>query len=91
MLEIEVEGIPCLFDDAALNDFEMLEHLANFKKGDVTHMVPFALGIFGEEQLDNIKSQLRSDDGVVKITDMGRFIGEAMEKASEAKKAESKN
>lgn len=90
MVNIEVRGIPCVFNDGALDDFEMLEKLEQMENGNVTAMVGFARGIFGEEQLDNIKSQLRGDDGICRLSDVGEFIGECMQAASEAKRVEPK-
>lgn len=90
MIDIEVKGIPCVFNDDALNDFDMLEHLAALKQGDITELVPFAKGIFGEEQLENIKSQLRDDLGICRLTDMDEFINEAMQTAASARKADPK-
>ena len=91
MLEIEVRGIPCLFNENALDDFEMLEKLEQMESGNITAMVGFARGIFGEEQLDNIKTQLRGEDGICKLSDVSDFIGECMQAAAEKKKVELKN
>lgn len=91
MIDIEVRGIPCVFNDGALDDFEMLELLASMEAGNVTALVGFAKGVFGDEQLDNIKSQLRGPDGVCRLTDMNDFISEAMQAAAGAKKADPKN
>lgn len=91
MIEIEVRGIPCVFNDEALNDFEMLETLAKMQEGDIVAIVAFAKGIFGEEQLDNVKSQLRGDDGKVSLVDMNGFINESIMEAARAKKADAKN
>lgn len=91
MINIEVRGIPCAFNDDALDDFEMLEKLEQMENGNIVAMVSFAKGIFGEEQLDNIKTQLRGDDGVCRLSDVSEFIGEAMQAASNAKRVELKN
>lgn len=91
MIDIEVRGIPCVFNDGALDDFEMLEKLEQMERGNVTAMVSFARGIFGEEQLDNIKTQLRGEDGICRLSDMSEFVGECMQAASDAKRVEPKN
>lgn len=91
MINIEVRGIPCVFNDDALDDFEMLEKLEAMESGNVTAMVSFARGIFGSEQLDNIKTQLRGDDGICRLSDMGDFIGECMQAASDEKMVDLKN
>lgn len=87
MLDIEVRGIPCVFNEDALDDFEMLEKLALMEGGNVTAMVGFAHGIFGEEQMDNIKSQLRGEDGICRLSDVSEFIGECLQAAAARKKA----
>lgn len=91
MIDIEVRGIPCVFNDGALDDFEMLEKLEQMDNGNIIAMVSFARGIFGEEQLENIKSKLRGEDGVCKLSDMSDFVGECMQAASAAKRVEPKN
>lgn len=91
MIDILVRGIPCVFNDDALDDFEMLEKLEQMENGNVTAMVSFARGIFGEEQLDNIKTQLRGEDGICRLSDVSDFIGECMQAAASAKKVEAKN
>lgn len=91
MLDICVQGIPCVFNDTALDDFDMLEKLEQMEQGNITALVGFAKGIFGEEQLGNIKDQLRGDDGVCHLSDMNGFISQCIVAASEAKKAEAKN
>lgn len=91
MIDIEVQGIPCVFDEQALNDFDMLEKLSDMSNGDVTAMVGFARGIFGIEQLDNIKSQLRDEDGICRLDAMAKFVSDAIVAASKAQKAEPKN
>lgn len=91
MINIEVRGIPCVFNEDALDDFEMLEKLEQMENGNVTAMVGFARGVFGEEQLDNIKTQLKGSDGICRLSDMSDFIGECMQAASDANKVELKN
>lgn len=91
MIDIEVRGIPCLFNDEALDDFEMLEKLEAMERGNVTAMVAFARGLFGDEQLDNIKTQLRGEDGVCRLSEISEFIGECLEAAARRKKADPKN
>ena len=91
MIDIEVMCIPCEFNEAALDDFDMLEKLNDMESGNLTAMVAFARGIFGEEQLENIKSKLKGDDGICHLTDMAMFINKAMTEAAKAKKAEPKN
>lgn len=91
MVDIIVQGIPCVFNDKALDDFDMLEKLDDMGNGNVTAMVGFARGIFGSEQLDNIKSQLRGDDGICRLEDMAAFINASIVEASKARKAEPKN
>lgn len=91
MIEIEVRGIPCVFNDTVLDDFETLELLVDMERGDVSAMVGFARRIFGEEQLDNVKSQLRGEDGVCRLTTMFPFIRECIDAAAKAKKSEAKN
>lgn len=91
MIDIEVRGIPCLFNETALDDFEMLEKMEAMENGNVTAMVSFARGIFGQEQLDNIKTQLRDENGICRLSDMSDFIGECIEAASKANKVEAKN
>lgn len=91
MIDIEVRGIPCVFNDDALDDFEMLEKIEQMESGNVTALVSFAKGIFGEEQLDNIKSQLRGEDGICRLTTMNAFVSECMNAVAKAKRAEAKN
>lgn len=91
MIDIEVRGIPCLFNDEALDDFEMLEKLEAMERGNVTAMVAFARGLFGDEQLDNIKTQLRGEDGICRLSEISEFIGECLEAAAGRKKADPKN
>lgn len=91
MIDIEVRGIPCLFNENALDDFEMLEKLEQMESGNIIAMVSFARGIFGEEQLENIKTQLRGDDGVCRLSDVSDFIGECMQAAAEARRVDLKN
>lgn len=91
MICIEVMGIPCEFNEDALDDFDMLEHMEAMENGNATALVSFARGIFGEEQLSNIKSQLKGDDGICHLATMTEFIGEAMNEAAKSKRAELKN
>ena len=91
MIDITVQGVPCVFNDQALDDFDMLEKLADMDNGNVTAMVGFARGIFGKEQLENIKSQLRGEDGICHLEDIASFINESIVEASRAKMAEPKN
>lgn len=91
MIDITVQGIPCEFNETALDDFDMLENLASMEQGNITALVAFAKGIFGEEQLENIKKSIRRDDGVCHLSDMNNFIGQAMAEAARVKKAEPKN
>lgn len=90
MVEIEVNGIPCLFNEEALDDFDVLEHLAKLENGNLIALVPFARALFGDEQLDNIKSQLRDESGICKRSAMEQFVTEALNQASKAKKVEPK-
>lgn len=90
MIDITVQGIPCEFNETALDDFDMLENLASMEQGNITALVSFAKGIFGEEQLENIKKSIRRDDGVCHLSDMNNFIGQAMAEAARVKKAEAK-
>lgn len=80
-----------MFNDGALDDFEMLEKLEQMENGNVIAIVGFAKGIFGEEQLDNIKTQLRGEDGVCRLSDVSDFIGECLQEAAKAKKVDPKN
>ena len=91
MIDIEVQGIPCVFNDEALSDFEMLEKLAALKDGDITALVAFSRGIFGMEQFDNIKESLRDENGVVQLLDVNNFVNQAVMAAAEVKRANEKN
>lgn len=91
MIDINVQGVPCVFNDQALDDFDMLENLAAMEQGNITAMVSFAKGIFGEEQLANIKDSIRREDGICHLTDMSAFISESVVAASKAKRVEPKN
>lgn len=91
MISIEVNGVPCVFNDAALNDFDMLELLEKFESGNRIALVGLARGFFGDEQLENIKSQIRNDDGVCEITAIEEFVSESLHQAAIAKKADVKN
>ena len=91
MIDITVQGIPCEFNDNALDDFEMLEKMALMEQGSITALVDFAKGIFGEEQLCNIKDSLRDDGGICRLTAMSGFINQAIVEASKAKRVEPKN
>lgn len=90
MIDIEVRGIPCVFNDGALDDFEMLEKIEQMESGNITALVSFAKGIFGEEQLGNIKSQLRDADGVCRLTEMNDFISECMNEVARIRRGEVK-
>lgn len=91
MINIEVQGIPCEFNDLALNDFEMLEQLAAMKDGDITALVAVSRGIFGEEQLANIKNSLRDESGIVTLEAVNEFVYQAIMAAAAAKRGEVKN
>ena len=91
MIDIEVQGIPCVFNDEALSDFEMLEKLAALKDGDITALVAFSCGIFGMEQFGNIKESLRDENGVVQLLDVNNFVNQAVMAAAEVKRANEKN
>lgn len=91
MIDITVQGVPCVFNDQALDDFDMLENLAAMEQGNIIAMVAFAKGIFGDEQLENIKDSIRREDGICHLTDMSAFISESVVAASKAKRVEPKN
>lgn len=91
MIDIEVKGIPCVFNEDAMDDFEVLKHLAKLESGNLIALVPFATALFGEEQLENITTQLRDENGVCKRTVMEEFVTEALNQATKKKQAEPKN
>lgn len=80
-----------MFNENVLDDFEMLEKLEQMENGNVVAMVGFAKAIFGDEQLENIKTQIRGEDGICKLSDMSDFIGECMQAAATAKRVDIKN
>lgn len=91
MINIEVRGIPCVFNDDAMDDFDMLEYMERMTNGDVIALVPFAKGVFGEEQMANIKDSLRGESGVCKLSDMSAFVNECVQEAANVKRASAKN
>lgn len=90
-IDITVQGIPCVFDKDALDDFEVLDKLAQLKDEDVTVVPYIGRAIFGDEQLSNIMSQLRDVDGRIRSSVMVPFIMQSLDEASKQVRVEAKN
>lgn len=91
MIDIEVRGIPCVFNEDALADFETLENLADMQDGNSTAMVRIGRRLFGDEQLVNIRESLRGEGGFCHIREMEAFISECIVEAAKVKRSEAKN
>lgn len=93
MVDIEVMGIPCAFDDECMDDIELLEVVAEIDGGDMLKLPLFFKAVYGEEQYENIKRSIKREDpdGRVRITTMWDFYKQSMDAAAEAKKADAKN
>lgn len=91
MINVEVMGIPCVFHEEPVNDFELLEVIAEIEGGNVLKLPQYFTTVFGEEQAANIKESLRGEDGVCRITDMYAFYQASLDAAANAKKADAKN
>lgn len=91
MISIEVRGIPCVMDEAPLDNIEVLEVIAEIEEGNIFKVPEFFKVTFGEEQYANIKKSLKGEDGICHTNDIFEFYRECIEAAAKAKKAEAKN
>lgn len=90
MINVEIQGVPCVFNEDPVDDFELLEVLAEIEEGNILKLPQFFIAVFGEEQFANIKESLRGDDGVCRLTDMASFYRETMSAVASAKRADAK-
>lgn len=90
-IEINVSGIPCVFDNSALDDWKVLKLVARMQDNDVAAIVAFAERVFGAEQLENIEGQLADESGVCKASAMTQFVMDAMQAAAAEQNGSAKN
>lgn len=91
MVEVQIDGIPCCFEKDVLDDIEMVENVLKLQQGNATVVVPIALSLYGAEQYDNIKSQLRDESGRCRLSAISDFVSKTLIEVGKANRSELKN
>lgn len=63
----------------ALDDYDLLEDLTAFDKGDVSRLAAILNQFLGEEQHELAKDAVRGENGRVKASDMAAFFYELVQ------------
>lgn len=71
--------------DEKLDDYELLELLAEIDSGNNTLIIKVAPYLLGKEQTDKLKEHIRGENGVVSATKMFEAIGEILTGSKEGK------
>lgn len=82
-IKVCIRGIDILILESNLNDFELMELLADAADNDVTVIAKFCRKMFGEEQWNEIKEKLREqNNGRLPIVDTWNFVQDALAAAT---------
>lgn len=77
-MRINVRGLDVEVHEEILNDWDMLERLADADKGDISALIGFFKALFGDEQWTGIKARLREMWGGLPVDKVLSFATEAM-------------
>lgn len=88
MAEIKTKsGFKAKVLDDAMDNWDLLEALRAIDRGEAGAIVDVAPLLLGEEQVDKLKKHLRSEDGVLRASDMVNEINEILQGVKEVKKS----
>lgn len=78
-------GFEYELDEAALDDYELLEDLCELDEGDISKTISVLNRLLGKEQKDRLKEYLRSKNGRVPASKMMNEMGEIFNSVKEGK------
>lgn len=78
-------GFEYELDEAALDDYELLEDLCELDEGDISKTISVLNRLLGKEQKDRLKEHLRSKNGRVPASKMMNEMGEIFNSVKEGK------
>ena len=78
-------GFEYELDEAALDDYELLEDLCELDEGDTSKTISVLNRLLGKEQKDRLKEHLRSKNGRVPASKMMNEMGEIFNSVKEGK------
>ena len=79
------DGFPVKLDEAALDDWELLELLQEIDDGAAQKILKVAPKLLGKEQTNALKDHLRNDNGRVPMSAMISAIREIMDEVKAGK------
>lgn len=78
-------GFAYQIDEAALDDWDLMEDLAKADEGNVSGVISAVKRMLGDEQFKALKDHLRGENGRLKMTDMFSAFKEIMTVSPEVK------
>lgn len=85
MVTVETQGIQLVVEDDRLDDWEFLELLRDYDKGNSGLIVDIMETILGAEQYAKLKAHLKERDGRVSSKTMIQVFSDVMNGASATK------
>lgn len=85
MVTVETQGIQLVVEDDRLDDWEFLELLRDYDKGNSGLIVDIMVSILGVEQYNKLKAHLKERDGRVSSKTMISVFSDVMNGASATK------
>lgn len=78
-------GFEFKIEDAALDDWELLEYLTELDEGDLSHVAKINKSLLGTEQTKALKEHVRDETGRVRTSLMVEELGEILTSMNETK------